>query len=90
MMGFRWPLLAAFVLVGLTDFLSTMGTTNAVLLGILLGGMMCVDLGGPINWIFVLLSSSAWSWCDTADAEAPSQPMAATSPSSACVRFHER
>ena len=39
----------ARMLVGLTDFLSTMGTTNAVLLGILLGGMMCVDLGGPIN-----------------------------------------
>ena len=39
----------ARMLAGLTDFLSTMGTTNAVLLGILLGGMMCVDLGGPIN-----------------------------------------
>jgi len=39
----------AKMLTGLTDFLSTMGTTNAVLLGILLGGMMCVDLGGPIN-----------------------------------------
>lgn len=26
-----------------------MGTTNAILLGLLLGGMMCVDLGGPIN-----------------------------------------
>ncbi|MBK5475160.1 PTS fructose-like transporter subunit IIB [Pseudomonas sp. TH21] len=39
----------ARMLTGLTDFLSTMGTTNAVLLGILLGGMMCVDLGGPIN-----------------------------------------
>ena len=39
----------ARMLTGLTDFLATMGTTNAVLLGILLGGMMCVDLGGPIN-----------------------------------------
>ena len=26
-----------------------MGSTNAILLGALLGGMMCVDLGGPIN-----------------------------------------
>ncbi len=26
-----------------------MGSTNAILLGVLLGGMMCVDLGGPIN-----------------------------------------
>ncbi|MEB3754446.1 fructose-specific PTS transporter subunit EIIC [Acinetobacter sp. MD2(2019)] len=30
-------------------FLNSMGTTNAILLGIILGGMMCVDLGGPIN-----------------------------------------
>ena len=26
-----------------------MGSTNAVLLGILLGAMMCFDLGGPVN-----------------------------------------
>jgi PTS system fructose-specific IIC component len=39
----------AKMLTGLTDFLSNMGTANAVLLGILLGAMMCVDLGGPIN-----------------------------------------
>lgn len=39
----------AAMMRGLTDFLAGMGTTNAVLLGLLLGGMMCVDLGGPIN-----------------------------------------
>ncbi|MGY2293123.1 PTS fructose-like transporter subunit IIB [Pseudomonas sp. SDO528_S397] len=39
----------AHMLTVLTDFLGNMGTTNAVLLGILLGAMMCVDLGGPIN-----------------------------------------
>jgi len=39
----------AAMLVGLTQFLDSMGTTNAILLGLLLGGMMCVDLGGPIN-----------------------------------------
>nr|WP_319527343.1 PTS fructose-like transporter subunit IIB [Pseudomonas laurentiana] len=39
----------AQMLAGLTHFLDSMGTTNAILLGILLGGMMCVDLGGPIN-----------------------------------------
>ncbi|WP_407312335.1 PTS fructose-like transporter subunit IIB [Pseudomonas sp. nanlin1] len=37
------------MLEGLTHFLDSMGTTNAILLGVLLGGMMCVDLGGPIN-----------------------------------------
>ncbi|CAK13840.1 PTS fructose-like transporter subunit IIB [Pseudomonas entomophila] len=39
----------AAMLAGLTQFLDSMGTTNAILLGLLLGGMMCVDLGGPIN-----------------------------------------
>ena len=39
----------ADMLAALTHFLDSMGTTNAILLGVLLGGMMCVDLGGPIN-----------------------------------------
>ena len=39
----------AGMLAGLTSFLDSMGSTNAILLGLLLGGMMCVDLGGPIN-----------------------------------------
>lgn len=39
----------AGMLVALTGFLDSMGSTNAILLGLLLGGMMCVDLGGPIN-----------------------------------------
>jgi PTS system fructose-specific IIC component len=39
----------AGMLEGLTLFLDSMGTTNAILLGVLLGAMMCVDLGGPIN-----------------------------------------
>lgn len=39
----------AGMLDALTHFLDSMGTTNAILLGVLLGAMMCVDLGGPIN-----------------------------------------
>ena len=39
----------AAVLSALTGFLESMGSTNAVLLGILLGAMMCFDLGGPVN-----------------------------------------
>ncbi|WP_095158565.1 PTS fructose-like transporter subunit IIB [Pseudomonas sp. Irchel 3E13] len=39
----------AGLLAGLTEFLDSMGTTNAILLGIVLGAMMCVDLGGPVN-----------------------------------------
>ena len=39
----------AALLNALTNFLESMGSTNAVLLGILLGAMMCFDLGGPVN-----------------------------------------
>jgi PTS system fructose-specific IIC component len=39
----------AGVMAALTEFLKSMGTTNAILLGIFLGAMMCVDLGGPVN-----------------------------------------
>ncbi|WP_421682450.1 PTS fructose-like transporter subunit IIB [Stutzerimonas urumqiensis] len=39
----------AQMLAGLTTFLDNMGTSNAILLGLLLGAMMCIDLGGPVN-----------------------------------------
>ncbi|ECY5113243.1 PTS fructose transporter subunit IIBC [Salmonella enterica subsp. enterica serovar Typhimurium] len=39
----------AGILEGLTHWLQTMGTVNAVLLGAILGGMMCTDMGGPVN-----------------------------------------
>jgi len=41
------PLAAATT--GLTNWLSGMSGTSAVLLGIILGLMMCFDLGGPVN-----------------------------------------
>lgn len=34
---------------GMANFLNNMGTGNLVLLGIVLGGMMAVDMGGPVN-----------------------------------------
>jgi PTS system fructose-specific IIC component len=37
------------LMVALTTFLENMGQTNAVLLGLVLGGMMAVDMGGPVN-----------------------------------------
>ena len=40
---------AAALMDGLTNFLEGMGTTNAILLGGILGAMMCFDLGGPVN-----------------------------------------
>ena len=33
----------------INNYLSSMGTANKVLLGAILGGMMAIDLGGPIN-----------------------------------------
>jgi len=39
----------AAIMTSLQDFLATMGSTNAILLGTLLGAMMCFDLGGPVN-----------------------------------------
>ncbi|HZI14355.1 MAG TPA: PTS fructose-like transporter subunit IIB [Myxococcus sp.] len=39
----------AAIMRGLTDVLSGMTGTNAILLGLLLGAMMAVDTGGPIN-----------------------------------------
>lgn len=37
------------ILDGMTAFLQGMGQTNAVILGLILGGMMAVDMGGPVN-----------------------------------------
>ncbi len=34
---------------GINNYLSSMSTANKVLLGAILGGMMAVDLGGPVN-----------------------------------------
>lgn len=40
---------AKAIMDGLTSFLKNIGSANAVLLGLLLGGMMAVDMGGPVN-----------------------------------------
>lgn len=37
------------IMDGLTVWLKSLGSTNAVLLGILLGAMMAFDMGGPVN-----------------------------------------
>lgn len=38
-----------FVMDGLTSWLQSLGTTNAILLGLILGAMMAFDMGGPLN-----------------------------------------
>ena len=42
------PVMAA-INTGLTNVLNSMGTANLVLLGAVVGGMMSVDMGGPVN-----------------------------------------
>ncbi|WP_426451823.1 PTS fructose transporter subunit IIC [Paenibacillus sp. S-38] len=37
------------VMDGLTAWLTGMGSTNAILLGLILGAMMAFDMGGPVN-----------------------------------------
>ncbi|OXY82081.1 PTS fructose-like transporter subunit IIB [Oceanimonas doudoroffii] len=39
----------ATIMAVMTDFLNNMGSANAVLLGIIIGAMMCFDMGGPVN-----------------------------------------
>ena len=56
----------AKIMAGLTHWLQSMGTANAVLLGAILGAMMCTDMGGLVNkaaYAFgvALLSSSVYA-----------------------------
>ena len=39
----------AWINTGLTNWLNGMSGTSAILLGVILGLMMCFDLGGPVN-----------------------------------------
>lgn len=39
----------ASIMSAMTEFLNNMGSTNAIVLGVILGSMMCFDLGGPVN-----------------------------------------
>jgi PTS system fructose-specific IIC component len=38
-----------FIMEGMTTYLEGLSGTNAVLLGLILGGMMAIDMGGPVN-----------------------------------------
>jgi len=56
----------AKIMEGLTHWLQSLGTANAVLLGAILGAMMCTDMGGPVikaAYAFgvALLSSSVYA-----------------------------
>jgi PTS system fructose-specific IIC component len=52
---------------GLTDWLSGLSGTNAILLGILLGLMMCFDLGGPVNKVAYAFATAGIAVQDPSD-----------------------
>ncbi|QLB20439.1 PTS fructose transporter subunit EIIBC [Vespertiliibacter pulmonis] len=37
------------IMESLSSWLKSMGDVNAIILGIILGAMMCIDMGGPVN-----------------------------------------
>ncbi|MEU6230690.1 fructose-specific PTS transporter subunit EIIC [Streptomyces sp. NPDC047042] len=53
---------------GMTDWLSGLSGTNAVLLGVLLGLMMCFDLGGPVNKVAYAFATAGIAVQDPSDA----------------------
>ena len=63
----------ALIMEGLQNWLSSMSGSSAVLLGIILGLMMCFDLGGPVNKAAYLFATAGLSTGD----EASMQIMAA-------------
>ncbi|MFE9678291.1 fructose-specific PTS transporter subunit EIIC [Streptomyces sp. NPDC006259] len=52
---------------GMTDWLNGLTGTNAVLLGALLGLMMCFDLGGPVNKVAYAFATAGIAVADPSD-----------------------
>ncbi|MEU0336520.1 fructose-specific PTS transporter subunit EIIC [Streptomyces sp. NPDC006193] len=52
---------------GLTDWLSGLTGANAILLGALLGLMMCFDLGGPVNKVAYTFATAGIAVADPSD-----------------------
>ncbi|MEU2351399.1 fructose-specific PTS transporter subunit EIIC [Streptomyces misionensis] len=52
---------------GMTDWLSGLSGANAVLLGALLGLMMCFDLGGPVNKVAYTFATAGIAVSDPSD-----------------------
>ena len=62
---------------GLTNWLSGMSGTSAVLLGVILGLMMCFDLGGPVNKAAYAFATAGLTAATTASFEIMGTVMAA-------------
>lgn len=67
----------AGIMNGLTNWLNSMTGTSAVLLGIILGLMMCFDLGGPVNKAAYLFGTAGLSAGDEASLKIMAAVMAA-------------
>ncbi|MEV1061813.1 fructose-specific PTS transporter subunit EIIC [Streptomyces sp. NPDC050263] len=52
---------------GMTDWLAGLSGTNAILLGVLLGLMMCFDLGGPVNKVAYAFATAGIAVTDPSD-----------------------
>ncbi|MFI0088674.1 PTS fructose transporter subunit IIABC [Streptomyces bobili] len=52
---------------GMTDWLAGLSGTNAILLGVLLGLMMCFDLGGPVNKVAYAFATAGIAVADPSD-----------------------
>ena len=67
----------AALMTGLQQWLSGMSGSSAVVLGIILGLMMCFDLGGPVNKAAYLFATAGLSTADQAAMEIMAAVMAA-------------
>jgi PTS system fructose-specific IIC component len=67
----------AALTTGLTNWLSGMSGTSAILLGVILGLMMCFDLGGPVNKAAYAFATAGLTAATTASFEIMAAVMAA-------------
>ncbi|WAC51369.1 PTS fructose transporter subunit IIABC [Frigoribacterium sp. SL97] len=67
----------AALTVALTDFLNGLSGTGAIVLGVILGLMMCIDLGGPVNKVAYSFAVAGLSAGSISDNPAPLMIMAA-------------
>ena len=67
----------AWIMTSLQDWLGSMSGSSAVLLGIILGLMMCFDLGGPVNKAAYLFATAGLSTGDEASMQIMATVMAA-------------
>ena len=48
------------IMTTLSDWLKSMGEVNAMVLGGIIGAMMCIDMGGPVNKAAYTFSVECW------------------------------